>query len=296
MVGQPSEFVNESGRARIGASGSPCWGVGVEQRDLIPIGRFAKIVGLSPHALRFYDKHGLLHPVEIDPNNQYRLYGLDQLDTAITIRLLRELEVPLREIAALLTAGQPEIERRLELHRSHIAARRARDDKIVRELDRMLGHDRSALHYDIAVVDVPSMRVISARGSCSSADLDTTIMTLTRHLREAESSVSSERSSREIVLYHDLLRHEPIDVEVCLRVPYEADQTSGSWEMPGGPAVRTLHYGSWDTIYGAYSALLSWVVRGNHDVRGPLREVYLVDERDSDDLGDYVTELTWPVQ
>lgn len=268
----------------------------MDHDGLIPIGRFAKTVGLSPHALRFYDKHGLLHPVRVDPDTRYRLYGLDQLDTAVTIRLLRELEVPLREIAAVLAAGDGEIERVLELHRARIAARRARDEKILGELDGVLGHDRSMMHYDIALTDVPDVRVASARERCSHADLNTVIVRLAHALRDRVADAPPPGAAREVVLYHDLLHHEPIDLEVCLPLPEGSVQVEGSWVLPGGPAARTLHHGPWGPIYGGYAALLSWILRHQHEVRGPLREVYLVDDRDTDRPGDYVTELTWPIQ
>ena len=47
--------------------------------DLLSIGRFSRLSGLSVHALRHYDELGLLRPAEVDPETGYRRYASDQL-------------------------------------------------------------------------------------------------------------------------------------------------------------------------------------------------------------------------
>ena len=42
------------------------------------ISEFARLVGLAPSALRFYDDCGLLPPAEVDATNGYRYYDASQ--------------------------------------------------------------------------------------------------------------------------------------------------------------------------------------------------------------------------
>ncbi|QZY84072.1 MerR family DNA-binding transcriptional regulator [Micrococcus luteus] len=51
-------------------------------RTLMTIGEFAAATGLSVKALRFYDEHGLLTPVDVDPQSGYRRYAPRQVRTA----------------------------------------------------------------------------------------------------------------------------------------------------------------------------------------------------------------------
>lgn len=101
---------------------------------LIPIGRFARLAGLSIGALRHYDALGLLAPASVDPETSYRSYRRDQLDTARLIRGLRDVEMPLPEIRRLLLADPAERDRLLAAHRSRMEARTVRLQRIVHRL------------------------------------------------------------------------------------------------------------------------------------------------------------------
>ena len=68
--------------------------------DLLPIGRFARLAGLTVGALRHYDEEGVLRPADVDRDTGYRRYRRDQLPTARAIAALRELELSLPAIAA----------------------------------------------------------------------------------------------------------------------------------------------------------------------------------------------------
>lgn len=75
-----------------------------EERGLLGIGAFAKLVGLAPSALRFYDDVGLLAPAQVDRSTGYRLYGYEQQGRAVLIRQLREVGLPLAEVRHVLAS------------------------------------------------------------------------------------------------------------------------------------------------------------------------------------------------
>ena len=56
--------------------------------DLLSIGQFARLSGLSVGALRHYDELDLLRPAEIDRFTGYRRYRADQVETAQVIARL----------------------------------------------------------------------------------------------------------------------------------------------------------------------------------------------------------------
>jgi DNA-binding transcriptional MerR regulator len=72
--------------------------------DLVSIGRFAALSGLTVKALRLYDKRGVLRPALVDFATGRRYYGPDQIGVAERIRLLRSLDMPLDDIRTMLQA------------------------------------------------------------------------------------------------------------------------------------------------------------------------------------------------
>ena len=70
--------------------------------DQMGIGEFARRSRLSAKALRLYDEQGLLAPARVDEGSGYRFYEPGQLKQARLIAALRQLQVPLAEIKAVL--------------------------------------------------------------------------------------------------------------------------------------------------------------------------------------------------
>ena len=80
---------------------------------LFTIGQFSRLTDLSCPMLRHYDQLGLLRPSTVDHETGYRYYSPAQLDVAEAIRLLRDLDVPLTEVADILAAPDRECTERL---------------------------------------------------------------------------------------------------------------------------------------------------------------------------------------
>jgi DNA-binding transcriptional MerR regulator len=114
--------------------------------DMLSIGRFGRLAGLSVGALRHYDELDLLRPARTDPQTGYRLYRRDQLETARTIVRLRDLEVPLETIRELLATDDPaERGRLLREHRARIEARTFRLQRVLHILGQLSSEDPTAM-------------------------------------------------------------------------------------------------------------------------------------------------------
>jgi hypothetical protein len=76
--------------------------------ELLSIGQFAQLAGLTAKALRHYDELGLLRPTHVDDFTGYRWYSLEQARDAVAIRRLRAFELPLDLREARPGAGDPD--------------------------------------------------------------------------------------------------------------------------------------------------------------------------------------------
>ncbi|NMI03589.1 MerR family transcriptional regulator [Paenibacillus sp. SZ31] len=70
-------------------------------------GQFAKLMGVSKDTLFHYDRLGILSP-EIKADNGYRYYSMNQMDVFKVITILKELDMPLKEIRVYLDRRSPE--------------------------------------------------------------------------------------------------------------------------------------------------------------------------------------------
>ncbi|MFC0531181.1 DNA polymerase III subunit beta family protein [Phytohabitans kaempferiae] len=84
--------------------------------DLLPIGTFAQVTGVTASALRFYDDCGLVRPAAVDPATGYRYYSAAQVEEVTLIRQLREAGLPLGDVRRVLTASEEQAQRLIADH------------------------------------------------------------------------------------------------------------------------------------------------------------------------------------
>ena len=68
---------------------------------VIPIGRVAHVTGLSVKAIKFYEERGLVRPTRTD--NQYRMYGMEEIRRLSEIKRLRQIGLRLEQIQSGLS-------------------------------------------------------------------------------------------------------------------------------------------------------------------------------------------------
>lgn len=69
----------------------------------ITISELAKLMNVSVHQIRYFEEKGVLQPSFTD-NNQYRMYGIEQVYELAHILLLRKLGVPVPSIKECMTS------------------------------------------------------------------------------------------------------------------------------------------------------------------------------------------------
>ena len=97
----------------------------------------ARLTGLTPRTLRYYDSIGLLCPRR-GKDNDYRLYGPEEVDRLQQILLYRDMGLSLEEIKNLLDTPGFDRERTLREHLDRLLERR-------REVDGLIHTVRSTL-------------------------------------------------------------------------------------------------------------------------------------------------------
>src|SRR6187402_1005814 len=97
------------------------------------IAEFAQLSGVSARTLRKWDALGVFRPVWVDAATGYRGYSPAQLPGLRRILALRDLGMPLAEIAEL--ASEVRVAAALERRRAELEAERSELERRLRALD-----------------------------------------------------------------------------------------------------------------------------------------------------------------
>ncbi len=101
------------------------------------IKQLAMMAGVSVRTLHLYDKMGLLKP-QLRTQSRYRIYGEIELIRLQQILFYKELDFPLREIAAILDDPDFELVTAFETHKAGLLARKKRIDKLLQTINKTI--------------------------------------------------------------------------------------------------------------------------------------------------------------
>ena len=263
-------------------------------RTGLTIGEFATLTHLSVRTLRRYHEAGLLEPATVDPLTGYRYYSRDQIPPAQVIHRLRELDVPLAEVKAILAADDPR--QRTDLIAGHLRRLEQTLDRTrtaVVALRQLLRPDDHELPVELR--SVPRRTVAAITGEVVLAEAVGWYDGAMAELNAAYSA--TERTGPAGGRYANELFAEGAGIMTVYR-PVRDPYPSGRIEVVELPPVElavTVHNGPHDDIDVTYGRLGAWVVEHTLAVSGPVHETYLVGPRDTEESARWRTEIGWPI-
>ncbi|MBB5081677.1 MerR family transcriptional regulator [Nonomuraea endophytica] len=240
--------------------------------DLMPIGQFARLSRLSIKQLRHYAELGLLPPAHVDPDTGYRYYHPAQARHALTIGLLRSLDVPLATVADVLTGATTA----LDHVRHDLEAELDRRRRTLASLERLITDGLPGA--PVRLTTEPSRTVLLTREHAAGPnDIPrATSAAIARLLTAAPTQRPPELTA---LFPIDLDDHIDITATLAL-TPGEAPSPAPGLEralLPGGTFASATHTGPYDQISLTAHAVLAWCAERGHPLTGPIREVYISD-------------------
>lgn len=263
----------------------------------LTIGDFSRATQLSVKTLRHYHRVGLLAPADVDADTGYRWYTTDQIQTAQVIRRFRDLDMPLGQINAVLTA--PDLGTRNELIAAHMASLEqnlARTQSAVASLRDLLAGPSGVGPVGQRTVGATMTAAITA--VITMADL---VPWYQGALGELHATLDA-RGMRPTgpaggLFAGELFADERGEATVFVPTATEVPRL-GRVEPAVVPAAELAvieHRGPLADVDRAYGALAAHVA--SHELRldGPIREYYLVGRQDTADENAWRTDVCWPV-
>jgi DNA-binding transcriptional MerR regulator len=250
---------------------------------LLSPGAFARQSQLSSKALRLYAENGILVPAQIDDETGYRRYGLDQLQDARLVRLLRKSGMSLSDVAAVLAAPRADRSGIVEQYAVRTEAELMRRLRLLAHLTQTFtGGKDIYLMNAVNTRDVPAQTVLTEQAYVSATELPGWIAGTGIRQLELAASVGGQRGPSMVIYHGDVDEDSDGPVESCIPIdPAAADRSRLPTRVE--PAHReafitvTRAQVRYPDLLVAYDALHEWIAKEEATIDGSAREIYFAD-------------------
>ncbi|OZV12052.1 MerR family transcriptional regulator [Tissierella sp. P1] len=271
---------------------------------MLSIGEFSNICKVSTKTLRYYAEIGLILPVEINPENGYRYYSVEQLETMLFINHLKSYNFSLEEIKTILKSEEL-LDEKLYLA---LIKKKKEIEKQVQELKKTLDQlnndisnlkqGKSIMSYlesiDVQLVEVPNMYLLSFRkmvheyefaeeyGNCFSK--------LFKKIQDDKLTILAPP----MVLFHSA-EFSPFGLDTEFAIPVK-EYVTGTRDFYPGLCLKTVLYGSYSNLSSVYTKQREWAEKEGYECNNALYEVYVTDPTQVSKESELITEIYYPVK
>ncbi|CAM4369953.1 MerR family transcriptional regulator [Bacillus manliponensis] len=264
------------------------------------IGEMAKMHRIPQSTLRYYDEKGIFQPAVVDENTQYRYYTIDQFSMLDTIKFLRHLNIPLKDIKLYIDERTPTLAvNMLEQQRNMMLQKQKEIEYILAKMNHKIDLITEALCREPNVVSfkqLPKRNITSLPVAPNATDemfeyyihsLQSNLPLLDVSLFSGDIGVTVPKEAvlnLEFQLYGKvfiLLDYMPIEKKL---ETFEA-----------GMYACAYHHGSYEETGATYELILQEIERNGYEICGDAIELGLVDWSVTEDPLQQVTEIQVPV-
>jgi DNA-binding transcriptional MerR regulator len=259
-------------------------------------------------ALRLYDEIGLLVPADVDPETGYRRYRESQLSSARLIVMLRRLDMPLPQVAEILSAPGPDASERLAAYWNAFETRVASQRELAAHLrSRLSGREEPLAHPDVLVRDVPEQLVLVEQRHVAVEELPAWIGATLSKLAGAARDHGGV-SGHPFVVYHGEVNEDSDGpAEACVPIATTSSANAG---LPDSAPTHALRFEpahreayvrlrkaqvAFPQILSAYDGVARWAAATGVEITGAPREIYFTDFA-SAAPGDEICDVAFPVR
>ncbi len=271
---------------------------------MLSIGEFSKICQVSTKTLRYYAEIGLILPNEINYENGYRYYSIEQLETMLFIKRLKSYNFSLEQIKVILQAEEFKDEK---LYLSLIEKRKE-IDKQVHELNMILEElnndilnlkqGKSIMSYmenfDVKLVEIPTMNILYIRKMVQQHEFPLEYANcfgeLLKHIEDNKLTMTSPP----MVLFHSD-EYSPFGLDTEFAIPIK-ERVKGTRDFNPGLCLKTVLKGSYSDLSSVYAKQHEYAEKEGYIAKDALFEVYVNDPTQVESENNLITEIYYPVK
>lgn len=271
---------------------------------MLSIGEFSKICEVTTKTLRYYESIGLIYPAEINQENGYRYYAIDQLETMLFINRLKSYGFSLDEIKEIMSVQElkderlhsalnkkkKEIKQQLQIYQDTL-------NQIKGDIS-LLSCGKSIMSYlddiDVQLVEAPNMCILSIRRMVQKEDFPEQYANCFKQLLKKIQDDKLTMIAAPVVLFHsDEFSISGLDTEFAIPVK---EYVTGTRNFSPGLCIKTVLHGSYKNLPSVYAKQREWAEKEGYQNNDALFEVYITDPTQVKSEEELVTEVFYPVK
>lgn len=270
---------------------------------MIKIGDFARLSQVTIATLRHYDERGLLSPLNVDQDSNYRYYSVTQLPRLNRILALRDLGFSLEQILEVLQddVSPEQLRGMFKLRQVEAAERLAAEQRRLERLEvrlRWIEQENCMPMFEIVLKTVPSMLVAARRISIPTNDqVPAYLNPAFQEVFEHADRHGAKKHGPHLALWYtsaSTLADEDAEAMLPIDRSIPSSDRVNVYTLPQVEVASVIHHGEFQEFTQGHTALLQWIEQHHYEITGPFREIYLA--HNPNDLADSTTEIQYPVQ
>ena len=271
---------------------------------MLSIGEFSNICKVSTKTLRYYAEIGLLEPSEVNPENGYRYYSIEQLEKMLFINRLKAYSFSLDEIKVMM---QLEGEEGDNLYLTFIHKKKEIEkqvhnfNQILTQLENdilAIKQGKSIMSYmddiDVQLVEVPMMYLLSIRKKVQVDDYPREYASCFGKLFKKIAVGGLTMAGPPMALFHSAeFTPDGLDTEFAIPVK---EYATGTRDFNPGLCVKTVVRGAYSELSSVYAKQREWAEKEGFKCNNALYETYVTDPSQIADEEENITEVYYPVK
>lgn len=271
---------------------------------MLSIGEFSKICKVSAKTLRYYAEIGLILPSKINPQNGYRYYAIEQLETMLLIIRLKSYNFSLEEIKQIIESGklyEEKLYAALTKKREDIKKQLHEQERSLYQLECDISNLKSGkpiMSYlddiDVELVELPMMCLLSVRKMVQadnfSDEYGSCFGKLLGRIRKENLTIANPP----MVLFHSD-EFSPFGLDTEFAIPIK-EYVTGTRDFKAGLCLKTVVKGSYSVLSSVYARQTKWAEQNRYECTGALFEVYVTDPSQVTKEDELITEVYYPVR
>lgn len=271
---------------------------------MLTIGEFSNICKVSPKTLRYYAEIGLILPDEINPENGYRYYSVNQLEKMLLINRLKTYCFSLEEIKSIFESEElidKVLFAALNKKKKKIAVQVQKFEDTLHQIDSDISNLRkgkSIMSYmervDVQFAEIPMMYLLSIRKNILehefSEEYGICFGKLFRKIEEKKLTAAAPP----MVLFHSD-EYSPLGLDTEFAIPIK-EYATGTRDFCPGLCLKTVVQGSYLQLSLVYAKQIEWAKREGYESSNALYEVYVTNPAEVSHESELITEVYYPIK